>query len=334
MRRLKALSLVGALGVAAATTATSGAQAPRSAQSPATTSVPQKGQALTQVSPVTTPVPGGIPAPINPPFSPPPTKSNPTEDAQRFRETFGLPASPAAIAAAAANADRRSVAEYGVPLLPSEYSELHRRRDLEKAAGPLHAVVAANEDVTAGMYIDQQHGGEFVVRLLPAAPPAIASAIQAALPLGGVLRFQPATYSTVQLEQFAADLTKSLVDFTAGGQIPTKNVFARLKGAGLEVANLGPDITSNRVKVGFVTLSGDSARAVASIWDSAVADGIAAPRAAMLFEETGALRPQELRSNSPGPAQERSQLGRLFSGCTSDPRHRPREQVQYSAPCA
>lgn len=329
MRPLKALFLIGALGGASATTTHSGAQAPRSSESPATTSKPQNGQALTQVSPVTTPVPGGVPAPITSPISATPSKGNPTEDAQRFRQNFGLPATPAAIAAAAAGPDSRSIAEYGVPLLPREYSELHRRRELEKAAGPLQAVVSANEDVTGGMYIDQQRGGEFVVRLLPGAPAAVASAIRAALPPSGVLRFEPATYSTVQLQQFATDVTKSFLDFTARGPVPTNNVFVRLKAAGLEVASLGPDIPKNRVKVGFVTLSTQDAQTAASIWDLAVSDGIAPPRVAMLFEEVGALRPQEDRDNSPGQLKSGLALSDRSESCTSNLSVTEASGIQY-----
>jgi hypothetical protein len=86
------------------------------------------------------------------------------EEARRFRETFGLRADDAWISMVASDpSSQESVEQFGVPLLPSELTEMIERTTA--SAGPIILDYARTvPDDWYGSYIDQQRGGVIVAQ--------------------------------------------------------------------------------------------------------------------------------------------------------------------------
>ncbi|MDQ1436499.1 MAG: hypothetical protein QOK43_128 [Acidimicrobiaceae bacterium] len=234
----------------------------------------------------------------------------------KFRQDFGLPYDDTALAVAAASPDPMALQRYGVALTPAEYAEQSARDARADAAGPLAAVVEQHADELAGLWIDQQQGGMFVVMATPATSTLTRAAVAAAVPQGGTLRFEPAQLSTAALRQAAQMITDAQIDSTAPEGARSGNPVVALKSRGFTLVLSGVDEKANRIKVGFESLPDNRRDKLAEAWDGAVQNGSLPPRSLVEFA-AAPLRPVDSRYDSPGTMKGGLELFGLRPGSTT-----------------
>jgi hypothetical protein len=134
--------------------------------------------------------------------------ANPTEqellEARRFRRAFGLREDDAWITTVAADPDSQVGDEmFGVPLMPFEYQDLLRRTANAESAGPIVASYgAANPETWAGMFIDQEAGGELVAQFTDNVQTHERRLVRL-LPPGSIVEVRRVEWTLVQLREFA-----------------------------------------------------------------------------------------------------------------------------------
>lgn len=217
----------------------------------------------------------------------------------RFRRHFGLPADAAALAAAAAAPHAEGLQRYGVALTATEFADQRARDERADAAGPLAALVSTRADELAGMWIDHERGGEFVVMAAPATTPATRALVTAAVPAGGSIRFEPVQHSGAALDAGARLLTAAMIASTDPGGAPPHNPSAALKDTGFVVLVSGVDARANRISVGFQDEPGHRRQDLHEAWDSSSNSGSLPPRGLVNFVHAP-VGPVDSRYDSPG----------------------------------
>ena len=248
-----------------------------------------------------------------------PTRSADQVRAQaiKFRQDFGLPSDDAALAVATASPDPISLQRYGVALTAAEYAEQSARDARADAAGPLAAVVEQHAGELAGLWIDQQQGGMFVVMATPATSALTRAAVAAAVPQGGTLRFEPAQLSTAALRQAAQMIGDAQINATAPEGARSGNPVVALRNEGFTMLLSGVDDKANRIKIGFESLPDNRRGKLAEAWDDAVQGGSLPPRSLVEFV-AAPLRPIDSRYDSPGTMKGGLELFGLRPGSTTN----------------
>lgn len=220
------------------------------------------------------------------------------EGAIKFRQKFGLPYDDGSLAAADANPAREAQSRYGVALTPAEFTEQVNRDAWADAKGPMSEAVKQRPDEFAGMWIDQEHGGGFVVMALPSATAVSKAAVLAAAPVGAPVSFAPAQHSYTALEGAYKLLSGHQVDVTASTPNPA-NPLVDLRARGFTVLSTGLDTKSNRVSVGVKGLTRERVGELEAAWDRHAASGALPARHAIRIAGIGGSAAQESRHQSP-----------------------------------
>jgi hypothetical protein len=136
-------------------------------------------------------VPGGSASPPNAVETPSPDDL----EAIHFRGTFGLRTDLAYVRFVAAS-PLASSAEFGVPLMPEERTELNARAaNADAVVAVIQSYAGAHPDEFAGLYLDQENGGGAVTTLWTGHLDEHADAIRALVRPGARIAFRGATFS-------------------------------------------------------------------------------------------------------------------------------------------
>ena len=154
----------------------------------------------------------------------------------RFRSEFGLRADPEYVRAVAR--DHSGSQEWGVPLTPNELADMNRRVEIANSMDALNTFAATIPGI-AGVYFDQQAGGEIVVAIA-GDPTPYESEVAARIPGGATFRMRPVVHSRAQLD--------TLQDAIFGDR-------AALSAAGVDINAIIVDEAANAVEVGVTTAS-------------------------------------------------------------------------------
>ena len=162
--------------------------------------------------------------------------------ATKFRVEFGLDADPAYIVGVAV--DPAASTTLGVPLLPSEVAELDSRNRITSRLGPLVELLN-NDPNYAGIYQDQQAGGEVVVAVTDDGD-STRAALASALPIGAVWRIAHVPHSAAAL--------KSVRDQVEASE--------DVMGKSLGLSSVWIDSRNNRVSLGLDPYTDEAASAL------------------------------------------------------------------------
>lgn len=188
---------------------------------------------------------------------------------QAFRQQYGLRAdlpyirSLHALSAHALSA-HQTVVGYGVLLTPQEAAELSYRQQLAEVITPGHpfyAYLEANSADFAGEFIDQPSGG-IVTVLFAKSVEAHRSALVRLFPDAARLRVASARYTWNQLLGWSAAVAAAT---------------PRLRAAGVPLISSGPDVRTNSVSVGLVTVSSSAENSVRAAFPGIPLNFTAAP---------------------------------------------------------
>jgi hypothetical protein len=165
--------------------------------------------------------------------------------AQQFREAFGLPASMEVVRDSFSDPGTYSNVSNGVPLKPSEAAELKRRDGVFAASLPAIAF-AKTLDGYAEMHLDQLRGG-IPVFFYTSDVEARRQAIGRHLPDSVDFDVQKVDYTTKQLRAKQTEVTNDMVatDWVLGGDIP--------------IAQVADGVVQNRVMVGLLRRADEDA---------------------------------------------------------------------------
>lgn len=200
---------------------------------------------------------------------------------RRFRQSYGLDDSVEAIAHAARVNPGRT--RFGVSLTPDELSDMEARSRRQEQQDALGQLASELSDGLGGWWVDQHHGGQYVVMALPSLSDEDRQRLIESIPRGGSVRFEPATVSWSTLRGWVDRLAQSLMVKST----PTE-LTAELEEMGLRVTSIHPDVKANSITVFFATPPNDDQR-LAAAWDRAVEAGDAPARSYTSFDVREAL---------------------------------------------
>jgi hypothetical protein len=158
-------------------------------------------------------------------------------DSARFREEHGL-RNDAAHRQTARLTGRSD--EYGVPLFDDELTELHARREVERAL-PKVDLRAREEPGFGGIWFDQKAGGEVVVQLTTSEDRSrLRDELTAFLPSHRRVRIETVAWELADLERLHQRIARDL---------------DTLRSEGFDVAGIGTDVRENHVAVHVLDLN-------------------------------------------------------------------------------
>ncbi|HEV2005202.1 MAG TPA: hypothetical protein VGQ85_01190, partial [Candidatus Limnocylindrales bacterium] len=185
---------------------------------------------------------------------------SPTSDeaeAIRFRTSFGLQADLAYVRFVAGS-PLASNRDFGVPLLPSEVTELNARAaNADAIVGAIQRYAAAHADEFAGVYLDQEGGGGAVTTMWTGHLEEHAAAIRAMVRPDARIAFRAGTFTYRDL--------RALQDRIGAD-------WDWMRASGIAPMGLGVNIIANRLEIDVSSANPDAAGLVASHY--AVADGM------------------------------------------------------------
>lgn len=209
----------------------------------------------------------------------PPQSAEALAEAIRFRTELGFDAQPDVVRSMY---DRGDVTSLGLVLSTPERANLERRADLRQQLDPAVAYVDRNRSSLGGVYFDQSHGDlQMIVRILRDTPSKVIDELNALLPSGAVVRYEPAEHAESALVALRDDLeglVPSAVDFLAVDVIGNRVQVSAVAGREAEIDKVAAD------RVGLIDYvnqdvvpSACSSRTVCTPWRGGiktVADGL------------------------------------------------------------
>jgi hypothetical protein len=187
-----------------------------------------------------------------PPVSPPapstvvatPELDLATSAAVQFRTSFGLRADLEFIRSVAR--DPSVSTEFGVPLLPAEVAEIHRRgANADRVIPIVQRYVAEHPAAFGGLWIDQEHGGVVTVVFTQDAD-LHARELAVRLAGVGVVNVRSARYSESELQ--------ALQDRIVADDAWFKTIPAQLKGVGVDPTKNAVEIDISTANPGITAL--------------------------------------------------------------------------------
>jgi hypothetical protein len=153
--------------------------------------------------------------------------------AKEFRASFGLTTDESVITSAEANSALSR--KYGVALTATEAAQIDGRVDMSQKLDPLEKQLRLNPDYV-DLYIDQAAGG--IIDVATTGDPAdLASSLARYGPKGARFRSHHVDYSMAYLTALQQQVEADLLGSPAQGT---------------EIASIGVDVTTNRLKIGVV----------------------------------------------------------------------------------
>lgn len=152
----------------------------------------------------------------------------------RFRAEFGLPTDTVTLGAAEASRNDPELMEYGVPLLPTELEDLHRREEIGSSIpGLAERLERDHPSIFGGAYMDQANRGVVDVAFT-VDPDQFIDVVKAVFPPDATIRLREVDNSLMALREVQADLDRRA---------------SELAERGVEVWNTGVQIRTNRVEL-------------------------------------------------------------------------------------
>jgi hypothetical protein len=175
-------------------------------------------------------------SPVSPTVAATPELDLATRAAVQFRTSFGLRADLEFIRTVAK--DRAASNEFGVPLLPAEVADLHRRgANADRVVPIVQRYAAEHPAAYAGLWIDQEHGGIVTVAFTEDAE-LHGRELAGRLAGVGVVAIRSARYGESEL--------RALQDRIVADDAWFKTIPAQLRGVGV-------DVTKNAVEIDIST---------------------------------------------------------------------------------
>ncbi len=174
------------------------------------------------------------------------TENDDLQYASQFRSLYGLDADRLTVTSAMA---RFATSEFGLPLSPSELTDIRHRVSAENAVQELRVRLEDDLHSFGGVYIDQAAGGIVDIAVLPGKE-AWAAGEERAQPVGIPVRIRVVPNSMAALRAAEAKLAQS---------------FDALRDDGVSIVAYGLDIPSNRLTVRVQDLAPSDSVAIAAL---------------------------------------------------------------------